>query len=198
MERKQKQSMNEKDKIRAEILKQRDQLTEQQLTSASTQIMEKLHNLAEYQNADIFLCYADYRGEVQTKEIITELLQLGKEVYLPKVMGEDMLFFQVKSLSELKEGYKRIMEPDATAERLLDHVKREQKVFMIMPGVAFDRQCNRIGYGKGYYDRYLENVHPDVTAALALSLQIVQNIPANAFDIRPDYVITEKFILQKA
>jgi 5-formyltetrahydrofolate cyclo-ligase len=72
------------------------------------------------------------------------------------------------------------------------HHADDENVLLIMPGAAFDAKCNRIGYGKGYYDKYLQ-VHPNVkTIAIAFELQMVETIPAEAYDICPDIIITEE------
>jgi 5-formyltetrahydrofolate cyclo-ligase len=139
------------------------------------------------QAADIY-CYVDYNGEVGTRAMIEEAWRQGKNVWVPRVLGAEMEFFQIHSYDELLPGTKGILEPEegipGTGENGL----------MIMPGVAYDRALHRIGYGGGYYDKYLEK-HPQLKRmAIAFDYQVMEAVPCDVHDIQPEILITESQI----
>lgn len=139
-------------------------------------------------DASDLYCYIDFNHEVGTAAMIEEAWRRKKRVWVPRVNGEEMEFFLLDSFADLHPGAYGIREPDS-----LKHPDTSDG-FMIVPGVAFDRKRNRIGYGKGYYDRYLK-MHPALrTAAVAFDLQIVDRIEAEEQDIRPDLLVTESGI----
>ena len=132
------------------------------------------------------MVYADYNHEVITRYIIEESWKLKKEVAVPKVSGKDMIFYKLTDFSQLEEGYYGIPEP--TKGQIADW----QDALMIMPGVAFDRDNHRVGYGGGFYDRFLEK-HPGlVRLAVAFEFQILEQVPVEPTDILPQIIITEK------
>ena len=180
--------------LRKETLAKRDRLSETERLQYSRQILKKVTALPEYQTADWILAYASFRSEVDTKELIDRALADRKRVLLPKVEGSEMRFWEIHSREELKEGFRGIMEPEPDETQIPEKdAFRGQKVMMWMPGVAFDAKRNRIGYGGGYYDRYLAGM-PECelcTAALGFSCQIIEEIPVQRHDIAPDLVITE-------
>ena len=128
----------------------------------------------------------DYKQEVGTKAIIKKAWELGKEVAVPKIVGNEMQFFYIKQFSDLTDGYKGILEPTT-----LQRADTEDGL-VIMPGVAFDKRKNRIGYGKGFYDRFLNDHRQLHTIALCFTCQMVENIPIDEYDIRPQVLITEE------
>lgn len=180
--------------LRKEILAKRDRLSETERLQYSRQILKKVTALPEYQTADWILAYASFRSEVDTKELIDRALADRKRVLLPKVEGSEMHFWEIHSREKLKEGFHGIMEPEPDETQIPEKdAFRGQKVMMWMPGAAFDAKRNRIGYGGGYYDRYLAGM-PECelcTAALGFSCQIIEEIPVQRHDIAPDLVITE-------
>ena len=183
--------------LRKETLAKRDRLSETERLQYSRQILKKVTALPEYQTADWILAYASFRSEVDTKELINRALADRKRVLLPKVEGSEMRFWEIHSREELKEGFHGIMEPEPDEMQIPGQdMFRGQKVMMWMPGAAFDAKRNRIGYGGGYYDRYLAGM-PECelcTTALGFSCQIIEEIPVQRHDIAPDLVITEREI----
>ncbi len=187
--------MNNKDMIRKEIIAKRDSLSEQEILEKSKAIADRLFSLLDYKDADNILIYASMRSEVITDGIIADALKGGKNVFCPKCIDKDngvMLFYKIDSLDDLKEGYYGIREPEYTSDsEVFDDTKDIDKTLVIVPGVAFDRGGNRIGYKGGYYDRFLSKYPNIKTIALAYDLQIAFHIPADAHDIPVLKVITE-------
>lgn len=155
----------EKKRIRHEVLVRRDALTGEKQQRASCLITERLLGHQWFYRAGSLLCYVSYGSELDTRELIREALRLGKEVYVPRV-GENrrMDFFQIGALEELQPGFHGIPEPPETARIYMG--EREERALMLMPGVAFDLYGNRLGYGGGYYDRYLAS-HPQFQTRLS-------------------------------
>lgn len=165
-------------------------------------ISYKVMALDEYKNAEIVFIYADYNKEVKTNVIIEDALKTGKKVALPRVyrheVGADekaskyMKFHYITSTDDLEKGYNGIREPKqdlAVADGDTD------KALMIMPMVAFDDEKNRVGYGGGFYDKYLNSHNFTCKIGLAYDEQKVDVIDdKEAHDIKPDVIVTQKNI----
>lgn len=182
----------QKKAIRAEILKARRDLTEEIIREDSHKIAEKILSMDVYKRAKTVYLYIDCKGEASVREIFLAALSDGKRVAAPRVFGEDMRFFYITSMEDLESGYFQIPEPKTTLPKAED-----EDALLLVPGVAFDRKCHRLGYGKGFYDRYL-SVHPNhPTIALALDFQIQEEVPSDTFDVLPDMVVTPESIFEK-
>lgn len=186
-----KNKIKEKSEIRTEVLKQRRELPKDQCRADSIVIAKRLLSLKKVQKAETIFLYASYKNEVGTKKLIQKLLSMKKKVALPRVREKEMDFFLIRSWEELVLGYQEILEPDGAGQIV---VPTKDDV-MILPGVVFDRKGNRIGYGGGYYDRYLEQ-HANTLPCLigiGYEMQIFSDIiPAETFDRQVDFVVTEK------
>ncbi len=192
----------EKRRLRKEILAKRDALPDSLREEYSLQIRRTLQNWEVYRRVKTLLAFVSFGSEVDTRILIQEALAEGKTVYCPRVEENEMIFHRIFSLEDLKPGYRGILEPAKEAEKL---DQAEMAGLLLMPGTVFDTGRNRIGYGKGFYDRFMAGVvqknrahfgeHNEtriITAALAFSLQVVQNVPVSHHDFRPEYLITEK------
>lgn len=191
----------EKREIRKKALQMRNELTEAYRTQADEKIFQKLISLESYQQAQMILSYVPYKSETDTRSILKKALEDGKTVAVPKVLDKNgiMEFYEISSLQELVKGYQGIEEPDITEKEPVNIEKQPDSILMIMPGAAFDRKCNRIGYGGGFYDRYL-NKHSRThkkTIAVCYEIQLVDEIPAEILDVKPDMVLTEQHIFEK-
>lgn len=163
-------------------------MTEKEWEEKSHSIFKKVVTHPFFLRADTIYCYVDYRKEVGTREIIQKAWQLGKKVAVPKVEEKDMQFYYIKDFSELQCGYRQILEPVTTL------VADGAHGLVIMPGAVFDKKHNRIGYGKGFYDRYLSS-HTNLNSlAIAFEMQMVEEIPATPYDFCPEVIITEEQI----
>lgn len=193
-------SLETKEEIRKRVLKLRKEQSREAWDFGTRQIAETVTAHRWFEEAEYIYCYVDVSGETGTEEIIREAWRRGKTVLLPRVCGDNMEFLPVSSLEELAPGAFGIPEP---VEKESDTARMRGKVpfpsertgLMLLPGVAFDRKKNRVGYGKGYYDRYLKAYPYLHTIAIAFSFQIVEEIPAGAHDIAPELVITERTVL---
>lgn len=177
--------------LRKQILSRRDALTPQERERAALLVTERICGHQWFYLADTILCFVSYGSEIDTTGILQEALAKGKKVYVPKVIGEDMVFYRMYSLKELQEGYKGIPEPVGDTESFTYEPDDAEKVLMLMPGAVFDGQRNRIGYGKGFYDRYLADKEKLQlrTIAVGYRCQMVEEIPVQEWDIKPYQVI---------
>ncbi|WP_243059755.1 5-formyltetrahydrofolate cyclo-ligase [Dorea sp. AM13-35] len=185
--------METKKEIRSCILKQRRAQSKETCEKSSMVIAQKLLALPEYRKAKNIYAYMNFSGEVKTEMILKESLRLGKNLWLPRVNGDIMDFFRVRSKDDFEIGAYGILEPKGESKAGKEEARDG---FMVVPGVAFDADRNRIGFGGGYYDKYLE-LYPELfTAAVAFGFQIVEGVPTEANDIRPQKLITEERIYE--
>lgn len=222
-----------KRRIRQAALEIRDSLTDKQRRNYSDRIIERLVSLPGYREAEAILTYVSFRSEVNTFPLLDRVFSDGKAVFVPKVSGKEMDFYRIFSEADLTEGYRGILEPsggqlldgwmdDQISQRVGGRQEKPLKnreeqegepavlsVMICMPGAAFDRACHRIGYGGGFYDRYLSGRSAAaegaegkthlcaayLTAALAYDCQVFEEIPWEMHDICPMCVVTEKEII---
>lgn len=180
--------MEEKQKIRKQIFSLRKEASDEQIAQWSQAIAEKVVHLEEFQKSAYLYAYVDYNREVCTRPIIEAAWKAGKHVAVPKVHGKELVFYEFTDYSQLEPGYFQIPEPAR------GNVVNWEDALLIMPGVAFDAKKHRVGYGGGFYDRYLE-AHPGhFTAALAFPFQMVKAAPYEETDRIPNRVITPEKI----
>ena len=143
------------------------------------------------------LVYMDYRSEVMTTGLVEELLQSqgGKKVYAPKVDGLDIDFYEITSLDELYPGYQQIREPEALLDKQFTlAVSEGKKCLVLVPGAVFDRELGRMGYGKGFYDRFLTDFM-GTKIGLCYSDFMTDTLPKGRYDISVDIIVTEKKVI---
>ena len=151
-------------------------------------IMEKIKALPEYERAAFIFAYASNTNEAGTNLLIEDAIESGKRVALPRVTGEGtMEFYEIRGLADLHEGYRGIMEP--SGDEPVDPAADSPDLIFV-PGVAFDHRGYRLGYGKGFYDRYLARIPQVYSVGLAFPCQIVDEIPAHSHDIPVNTVIS--------
>lgn len=184
---------DEKNLIRKQMKQLRADMTRTERFEKSMQIFEQLITVPEFKRADRIYTYVSMDNEIDTIMLIDYSLSIEKRVFVPRVSGKDMEFYEISDISELSPGYMGIYEPDINGKEL-DYSRTG---FMCMPGLAFDRSYNRIGYGGGFYDRYLSVENKLYKAALAYEAQLLESIPAQDGDVRPDMIVTEESIYRK-
>ena len=181
----------QKKELRKEIGRLRRAHTDEEIHKMSLDVLERIRTLPEYQDAEAVYAYVDYKHEVETGDLIRLAWQDGKRVAVPRGGGQGMRFFYITSLEDdLEEGSFGIREPKEDLSP-----GDEEDALLLMPGVAFDTMRHRVGYGGGFYDRFLEAHTGMVTVALAFEFQLRKEVPFEEFDIRPAKVVTEKRIV---
>ena len=180
---------SEKKSLRNLLLEKRDNTSFDLMKIASQKMQKRLKKIYSFRKAQKIGAYFPIGSEVLTQDIIQELLSNGKEVFLPKVIGDNIEFRRINDFSSLEKGSFDIMEPkeDCKIDNNLD--------VMLVPTVGISPAGVRLGYGHGYYDRFLAE-HKITTISLTLEKQIVKNIPKSEHDIMIDWIITEDRILE--
>ena len=192
-----------KKELRKETLKKRDALTVAERIEKSHKIANYVLAQPSFEKADVILLYASFRSEVDTEEIFAFAKERKKRIYFPKVLGDKMEFYRVERETDFENGCWGIREPRVeSCERYLPQEK--ECVCVIMPGAVFDKDGNRIGYGGGYYDKYLQWLTDEVEMKkLAVNVYkmsiafVCQMIPTGIIqredhDVKIDAIITEE------
>ena len=175
--------------IRKVILAKRDSLSAAEREKGNVLVTEKLLGHQWYYSATQILCFASYGSEISTDCLIRESLRSGKKVFLPRVEGKDLSFYSVKDPDRLVPGFHGIPEPSAEGEIFRPDEDLAHKTLMIMPGAVFDLYRNRLGYGGGFYDRYLADKPWMRTIAIGYRCQQVDQLPALEWDVKPGQII---------
>ena len=170
-----------KKEIRKELLYLRDNLEDRY--NKSMIIKDKLLNLDIYKKSKVIGLYFSMKSEVDTKELIKESLLLGKKILLPRIINKNkMIFIEINDDTKYEKNSFGVMEPIGEEENNID--------LIICPGVAFDKDNNRLGYGRGYYDKYLLK-HNIYKIGICYHEQLIDKIDIEEHDIKMDLVITD-------
>ena len=174
----------DKKALRSKIREQKRAMTQAQIEEASCKLGEMFLKTELYRNAKTIYGYLPYNQEVRTVPMLMQALADGKQVAVPKVYEDEMRFIYLEDLSQVEKGYAGIPEPIAD-----EPVAHDPTALVLMPGLAFDREGHRIGYGGGFYDKFLaaEPNHP--TVALCYAFQMVDELPTEEFDVPVDLVL---------
>ena len=195
-------NLTKKKELRKEILARRNALSVQEREEKSIEIARKVIALEEFENSNKILLYAPIRSEVKTSNIYMEARRLRKAVYYPRVLGDEMEFYFVDETTELETSKYGIREPKV--EEVKQFVPNTQdKIFILMPGAVFDEDGNRIGYGGGYYDKYLHWLASRISlenickVAVAFACQVVElgKIEPEIHDVQADFIVTENQVI---
>jgi len=185
--------------LRTKLLAQRNALTPEYILTASTKIRELLFELPAFKHAYTIMLYISMGSEVGTEEMIRQSLLMGKRVavpYLQQQVGK-MDASEIRDMdTELTLGKYNTLMPKPEYYRPIDP---RQLQLILVPAIAFDVHGNRMGYGGGYYDRYLKTVGPHaVLVGVNFSGQIVNHLPTNRYDIPVQMILHEQGIMQTA
>lgn len=175
----------DKKALRAEIRAKKRALTEEQIVRYSEELAQKLFAHPFYQAAKSIYGYMSYNQEVRTMPILRQAQADGKRVAVPKVFGDTMKFLWLDDLDAVSLGYCNIPEPTADGPEADD-----EEALVLMPGLAFDPEGHRCGYGGGFYDRYLEQHPRHKTLALCFDFQMYDHLDTDAHDIPVDFVLS--------
>ena len=179
-----------KEKIREDYLMKRSEQNDEELEEKSSKIKEKLFSINEYKKAKTIMLYCSFGNEVKTESIIKEMIE-EKRVVVPKIIqNKQMEPIEISKTTLFKKNDLEISEPiDGKT------IDKNEIDIIIIPAVAFDFIGHRIGYGQGYYDRFLEGMGAK-KIGVAFDFQLTKEIPAEAHDVKVDAVITDKRVLK--
>ena len=174
----------DKKELRRSIRERKRAMTEEEIVSRSEKLGVLFAQSEAYKNAKTIYGYLPYNQEVRTVPMLEQALKDGKKVAVPKVYGEEMKFLYLDDLTKVSTGYAGIPEPIADGP-----VADDETALVLMPGLAFDPQGHRIGYGGGFYDKFLaaEPNHP--TLALCYEFQLLPELDTEEHDIPVDTVL---------
>ena len=176
--------MVDKKELRRVIREQKKAMTETEIVSSGERLAEKFYACPQYAAAKTIYGYLPYNQEVRTVPMLERALRDGKRVAVPKVYGDEMRFIYMEDLSLVEKSDMGIPEPVADGP-----VGDDPTALVLMPGLAFTVNGDRMGYGGGYYDKFLaaEPGHP--TVALCYAFQMVEELPTQDHDIPVDLVL---------
>lgn len=174
----------DKKELRRQIRKKKRAMTQEQILQASICLGELFRQTQQYQAAKTIYGYLPYNQEVRTTAILEQALADGKKVAVPKVYGDEMRFIYLTDLSQVEIGYAGIPEPIQDTP-----VAEDPTALVLMPGLAFDRMGHRIGYGGGFYDKFLSREPNHPTVALCYDFQLLDRLETEEFDVPVDLVL---------
>lgn len=176
--------------VRKISIENRNQITKEDRITKEESIYKQVINSEEYKNCDVVFVYVARPGEVDTTKIIENAVATNKCVCVPKVISDGyMEFYEINSMSQLEIGYKDILEPDDNC--MMRFPDEFDSPLVVCPMVAFDDEMNRVGSGKGFYDRYLSKYKNVKKIGVAYKCQKSDKIKIGPYDIKMDKVISE-------
>ncbi|MFH2075633.1 MAG: 5-formyltetrahydrofolate cyclo-ligase, partial [Pseudomonadota bacterium] len=186
--------MDGKREIRRRILTLRNAMPREEITAASLEIVKKLTEMEEIRRASTLMVFLSFGSEVHTDDLIRWGWDAGKRIVVPLCFPEtrELMPCRIDGFDELETGHYGIREPKASH---LQPVPQREIDAVLIPAVAFDRRGCRVGYGGGYYDRFLPEVPRAAKIGAAFACQIVAEIPADPYDVTVDRIVTEKGII---
>lgn len=186
-----------KQTLKQQIIKKRNILKEKEIKEKSSKIKNNLFSLKEFQKAKNILFYVSFNKEVDTQEIIKELLKKKeKNIIVPFTIKNDFRLHlsELKNFIELEPKTFGILEPK---DRYIREFNKDKLDLIIVPGIVFDKNGHRIGYGYGYYDRFLKTIKKEaIKIGLAFDFQLIDKIPEEKHDVPLNIIVTDKKVLK--
>lgn len=182
--------------IRKQMKQQRNSLTDRDRAIFNESIKESILNTTEYQRCSQLFCFVSFGSEIDTHEVLLQALLDGKEVYIPRIEeNASMEFYHIDHLKDLQPSRFGVPEPIPVEARRYHSIDKSEAIgipLMILPGLAFDPYGNRIGYGAGYYDKFLIRYPRDQFFKLGIcyDFQVIERIEAEEHDVRADSILT--------
>jgi len=178
------ESNPKKSSLRKTLLEKRDATSFDLIKISSRQIQANLERIEDYRNAKSIAFYYPIGSEVKTQDLMLKVLSLGKDVLLPKIQEDELDFRKITDLNSLEKGSFDIMEPK-------DNCEKSDKIdVIIVPTVGISVDGNRLGYGHGYYDRFLAKTDA-ISVALTYEKQIIKSVPSTENDVTINWIVTE-------
>jgi len=181
--------MSNKQKIREEIIAVREKLSYNDVLLRSIKVIKRLVDSDFFVDSKCVFSYLSFRNEVDTLQLIKDKMSSVNFV-VPCVIEGEMTVVRFNGFADLVEGNYGILEPGKKEKVDLDSID-----LVIVPGVAFDREGNRIGFGKGYYDKILDSINA-VKVGICFDFQVVDRIENEEHDVRMDYVVSENELIK--
>lgn len=190
----------DKKSFRKHCMEIRNQLVWDECKKEEEIVRRGILNSAFFRDSKNVLCYVSYGTEFDTMDLIKSCIATGKNVYVPKVISDhEMEFYKIRSLDDLIPGAYGILEPDGVSLKYT--YMPNEKTILFAPGLGFDKQGHRIGYGKGYYDTFLHKINQErgydkdsfVTVGLCFDCQIFEEIPHEEHDFTLDSVLNSSY-----
>ena len=181
----------DKPRLRSHLLDKRDGLSHDFMKIASKQIQKNLRKIEAFRNAEKIACYYSIGSEVRTLDIIQQIISEGRTIALPRIVDNELVFCVVKDFSELEKGEFGIMEPRKNCPIINDFD------VILVPAIAMTKDGQRLGYGRGYYDRFLTK-HKTPTIVLEYSKLVVRNIPETEGDVPIQWIATEDEVIRSS
>lgn len=185
-----------KSQLRKEYTFIRESMEQSDVDRLSEKIISTVVKLPVYQKAETVMLYLNFKNEVDSIKMIEECFKQGKKVALPYCIKEGTRIVPTElrdienDIEELNMGY---LQPKKECIR---PISIDEIDLIIVPGIAFDKRCYRLGFGAGYYDRFLNNLHLSIpTIGVCYDYQIIHSIPNEPHDVPLDFIITEKRII---
>ena len=175
-----------KKNLRNILRARRDSLTIDEISEKSRQITDFLISSDYFKKCGSLYAYLDVRNEVCTRPLIEYCFQIGLPVYVPYVTNSGMFFSELTDFSQLRDGAFGISEPAAPAA-----AEPDSESLFVVPGVGFDRSGRRLGYGAGYYDKYLGCRAYMCLIGICFDIQVADHIPSEETDVAMDLILTE-------
>ncbi len=195
MKRKSKKDLisgEEKKKLRSRVLSHRKNLSSNAIKKISSAIDEKLRKLELYKSSKNIMFFVSKEGEIDTVTIIKRDIGL-KNIFVPKVSGKKLEVYRIKDFErDLSMGKFGILEPNKNAVRKC----RANVDLVIVPALVFDRQGHRLGYGQGYYDRFLSKIRAEKRVGVIYSEYLVDRISREPHDVPVRTIVTEKGVVK--
>lgn len=182
----------EKKEIRKELLRRRSALSDREVELCSKAVCGHLLKLMDEKNLNVIYGYMPIRREVDIRPALEEILRSKKTLLLPRVNGETMDFYRVRDFSDLEVGSFGVLEPKLSCSLA------EPDGLVLVPGVGFDKSGARLGYGKGFYDKYFSSHKQNLyKIGIAYNIQIIEKIPTTPLDVLLDGVVCETGLYER-
>ncbi|MDW8095840.1 MAG: 5-formyltetrahydrofolate cyclo-ligase [Aquificaceae bacterium] len=174
-----------KESLRAQAIKKREELSQRERQELSKQILNRLISLPQLSGARSVLLFYPHRGEPDIRPLISKLILEGYQTLFPKVVDKGLKLVRVEREEDLKPGAFGILEPSQGEE-----VEPEKVELALVPGLLFDKEGYRLGYGKAYYDRLLGRLG-GLKVGVCYEFQVVEEVPRDSWDEPVDLVVTD-------
>lgn len=179
-----------KSQLKGSIIEKRNSLPKEEILEKSSQIKNNLFNLQSYKKSKAIMFFVSFNSEVNTHEMIKDTLK-SKIVVVPKVVSHEIEPSVIIDFDNLVAGKFGVLEPIETMK-----IAHKNIDLVLVPGIVFDKEGHRIGYGFGYYDQFLNKVPKAIKIGLAFDFQVVDKIPREMHDVPVDLIVTEKMVVE--